>query len=90
METPTGYYEPRLAVFARIDGVLQPIHLALFGYGWGEWWSPSLPLVKVGEPETPKMPWTIFSQRKPALQLRGHDDNRFKSAVANAIEKIHG
>ena len=57
-----GFYEPLFYVFVRVEGVKDPVHLALYGYEWNGWYPPSLPLVKVGSPATPRVPWTIMSQ----------------------------
>ena len=57
-----GYWEPMFYVFVRVAGVADPVHLALFGYEWNGWYPPSLPLVKVGSPATPQVPWTIMSE----------------------------
>ena len=57
-----GYWEPMLYVFVRVAGVADPVHLALFGYEWNGWYPPSLPLVKVGQPAMPRVPWTIMSE----------------------------
>ena len=74
-----GFYEPLFYVFVRVEGVKDPVHLALFGYEWNGWYPPSLPLVKVGSPATPRVPWTILSEyhvqgRSGALpeEYRGH------------------
>ncbi len=42
-------------------GVEHPVHLSMFGYDWGELPDQVLPLVSVGDPETPQMPWTILA-----------------------------
>ena len=63
-DTPPGYYEPRLYVLARVEGVPDPVHLSRYGYGWNDWWFPALPLVKVGEAATPRIPWSILAGEK--------------------------
>jgi hypothetical protein len=63
-DIPEGYYEPRVYVLVQVRDVPHPIHLALYGNEWNDWWPPALPLVKVGSPAAPKIPWTIFSDFK--------------------------
>ncbi|MCZ7584365.1 MAG: hypothetical protein M5R36_14070 [Deltaproteobacteria bacterium] len=61
-DTPPGYYEPRFYLFVRVAGVEDPVHIGEFSYEWNEGARPpSLPLVRVGDPAPPKMPWSIFS-----------------------------
>ena len=62
-DTPVGYYEPRLYVLAQVEGQEVPQHLAFFAADWNDSLAPPiLPLVEVGNPATPQMPWTILAQ----------------------------
>lgn len=61
-DAPEGWYEPRVFVLARVEGLPDPVHLGEYSYEWNDWAPAILPLVKVGQPDTPKMPWTIFAE----------------------------
>ena len=61
-DTPQGYYRPRVYVLVRVAGMKDPVHLAAFADNWNEARYTSLPLVSVGQPETPRMPWSILAQ----------------------------
>ncbi|MDP8223871.1 MAG: hypothetical protein P9L99_10965 [Candidatus Lernaella stagnicola] len=61
-DAPLGYYEPTVLVFVRVEGVADPVQLKMFGNDWNEEVGSVLPLVKVGEAATPRLPWTIFGQ----------------------------
>jgi hypothetical protein len=63
-DTPIGFYEPHFYVLVRVKGVANPVHLPVFGYEWNGWSPTLLPLVRVGNPKTPKIPWTILSETK--------------------------
>ena len=60
-DTPEGYYQPRLYVFARLEGHETPVHLAAYSDNWNEKPYPVLPLVRVGDPATPRLPWSILA-----------------------------
>ena len=60
--TPVGTYRPRLHIFARVNGLPDPVHLAAFADNWREASIESLPLVAVGAPARPHMLWSILSQ----------------------------
>ncbi|MDP7112865.1 MAG: hypothetical protein QGH45_12925 [Myxococcota bacterium] len=60
-DAPEGYYQPRIYVFVRVDGEATPIHLAAFADNWNEKPYPVLPLVRVGRPATPRLPWSILA-----------------------------
>ena len=59
-----GWYRPQLLVFVRVQGVADPVHLTAFADNWNEAQHMVLPLIKVGDAATPRMPWTILSQVK--------------------------
>ena len=61
-DTPVGWYEPRVFVLARVEGVADPVHLGEYSYEWNDWMPAVLPLVRVGDPAPPKVPWTIFAE----------------------------
>ena len=61
-QTPAGTYEPGFYVLARVEGVANPIHLGMFGFGWDDWRPLTLPWIKVGTPKEPRLPWTILSK----------------------------
>jgi len=62
-DTPEGFYEPRLYVLAQVEGQQVPQHLTFYSADWNdELTPPILPLVEVGDPEPPYMPWTLFGQ----------------------------
>ena len=59
-----GYWEPRLAALVKVQGVDTPIFLATFYEEFKKAPFPGLPLVAIGRPATPQMPWTAFSQTR--------------------------
>ncbi len=59
-DTPAGYYEPRLLVYARVAGVTEPILLENYGDNSNTPDEQVLPLVRVGDPATPRLPMTLF------------------------------
>ena len=62
-DTPPGIYEPRLYVLAQVEGEQVPQHLASFSADWNDDLTPPvLPMVQVGDPAAPRMPWTILAQ----------------------------
>jgi len=61
-DIPEGYYEPNLSVLVRVAGVAEPVHLRSYGVNWNEAPKMVLPLVQVGKPATPQMPWSLFAQ----------------------------
>lgn len=63
-DAPVGYYEPNFYVLVKVEGVSLPVHLAQYGSEWNESSFSALPLVKVGRPKAPKLPWTILSKYK--------------------------
>jgi hypothetical protein len=64
-DAPLGYYEPTFYILAKVEGVPDPVHLGIFGYEWNDW-APfaTLPVIKVGEAATPRMPWSILAEQK--------------------------
>jgi len=81
-DIPRGYYRPRVHVLARVKGVEDPVHLAAYADNWNEARYASLPLVAVGQPDTPHMPWSILAQ----VRYRGQagvlpDEARHKVAL---------
>ncbi len=61
-DTPEGWYEPRVFVLARVEGVPDPVHLGEYSYEWNDWAPAILPLVRVGDPAAPRLPWSIFAE----------------------------
>jgi len=61
-DTPIGHYQPRLLVFVKIKDVAQPVLLDNYGDNANTPDEQVLPLVKVGKPAEPRLPWTILSQ----------------------------
>ena len=61
-DTPRGFYRPWVHVLARVAGVKDPVHLSSYADNWNEARYTSLPLVAVGQPATPHMPWSILAQ----------------------------
>jgi len=66
-DIPEGWYEPRIFVFVRVAGVDDPVHLAQFRENWAESPPQVLPLVQVGDPTMPHLPWTLLGR----TQYRG-------------------
>ena len=62
-DTPAGYYEPRLLVYVELDGVAEPVQLENFGDNSNTPDEQVLPLVRVGDPATPRLPMTLFADR---------------------------
>ncbi len=58
---PRGHYQVRLMVFARVEGVADPVLLENYGDNSNTQDRKVLPLVAVGKPATPRLPWTLFS-----------------------------
>ncbi len=61
-DAPAGYYEPRLLVYAEVEGVEEPVLLENFGDNSNTPDEQVLPLVAVGDPATPRLPWTLFGE----------------------------
>jgi len=85
-DTPEGYYQPRVYVFVRVGDHPTPIHLAAFADNWNEKPYPVLPLVRVGRPATPRLPWAILADaqqmgRTGALPL---EDREWMALVGRA------
>ena len=81
-----GHYRPQLFVLVRVKGVTEPVHLTAFSDNWNEAQHMVLPLVKVGDAATPRLPWTILSQVKYRGQagLLSDEDRRFVGLVPRA------
>jgi hypothetical protein len=60
-DLPAGYYEPRLMVFVRVEGVEEPILLHNFRDNANGQDEQVLPMVKVGQPAAPRIPMTILA-----------------------------
>ena len=76
---PHGHYQVRLMVFARVKGVANPVLLDNYGDNSNTQDRQVLPLVAVGKPATPRLPWTILSPlrgRGPARFYRGQSGLR--------------
>ncbi len=61
VKMPRGHYQVRLMVFARVKGVTDPVLLENYGDNSNTQDRQVLPLVAVGQPATPRLPWTILS-----------------------------
>ena len=59
--TPPGHYQVRLIVFARVKGVPLPVMLDNFWDNAQSQEEHVLPLVAVGSPAPPRLPWTLFA-----------------------------
>jgi hypothetical protein len=55
-----GYWQPLVAVLVEVEGVRDPVFINQFLWPANRHLSPSLPLVVVGDPLPPRMPWTLF------------------------------
>ena len=58
-DTPVGWYEPRLLVFVRVEGVDEPVLVDNFGDNANTQDEQLLPLVRVGEAATPRLPMLL-------------------------------
>ncbi|MCZ7584369.1 MAG: hypothetical protein M5R36_14090 [Deltaproteobacteria bacterium] len=77
-DTPVGWYEPRIMIFARVEGVPDPVMLENYGDNSNTQDLQLLPLVRVGEPSAPHIPWTVLSEyyyRGQAGTLPDEDKN---------------
>ncbi len=63
-DIPQGWYEPRVFVLVRVEGVHDPVHLDQFRENWAESAPEVLPLVRVGNVSAPRLPWTILGQNR--------------------------
>lgn len=59
-----GYYQLHMALLVEVEGVDTPVYLAMFSKDWKDIPFPPFPLVKVGSPAMPILPWTAFSNIK--------------------------
>jgi len=64
-DMPPGHYRVRLMVFARVKGVALPVLLDNFWDNSNTQEEHVLPLVAVGKPAPPRLPWTIFGPPQP-------------------------
>jgi hypothetical protein len=55
-DTPVGWYRPRILIFARVEGVRDPIMIDNFGDNANTQDEQVLPLVRVGPAKTPRLP----------------------------------
>ena len=78
-----GHYRPNLFVLVRVKGIAEPVHLAAFADNWNEQQNKPLPLVKVGDAASPRLPWSILSQVRYRGQvgLLSDEDRRSVSLV---------
>jgi hypothetical protein len=60
-DAPVGWYEPRIMAWVRVAGVEDPVMLENYGDNSNTQDEQLLPLIRVGQPATPRLPWTIFS-----------------------------
>ncbi len=81
-----GYYRPQVLVFVRVKGVAEPVHLSAFADNWNEQQQMVLPLIRVGQAATPRMPWTVLSQVKYRGQagVLSEEDRRHLGLVPRA------
>ncbi len=59
-DAPEGWYEPRVLLLVRVEGVDDPVHLVQYRENWAESVPDVLPLVRVGEPAEPRLPWVVL------------------------------
>ena len=83
---PHGHYRTQLFVLVKIKGVAEPVHLAAFSDNWNEAQHMVLPLVRVGDPAEPRLPWTILSQVRYRGQagVLSDEDRRYVGLVPRA------
>jgi len=62
-EIPEGYYELRVMIFVKVNGVEDPILLENFSTSPNSQNEQVLPLLKIGNPDTPRIPWTILARQ---------------------------
>ena len=60
-DIPPGWWRPRVALLVKVEGVSQPVYLASFYEEFSKDGFPPLPLVAIGEPATPQLPWTLLA-----------------------------
>jgi hypothetical protein len=70
-DTPPGWYEPRIHVLARVQGVAEPVHLAEYSFEWNDWAPGVMPLVEVGDPAPIELPWSILTEYPTAGRAGG-------------------
>ena len=63
-ETPHGWYQPRVIVFARVEGVADPVMIDNFGDNSNTQDEQILPLVAVGSPAAPRIPVMLATLRQ--------------------------
>lgn len=62
-DAPVGWYEPRVFLLVRVEGVDAPVHLAQYRENWAESVPDVLPLVRVGDAADPRLPWVVLGDR---------------------------
>ncbi len=62
-DTPIGWYRPRVIVFARVEGIPDPIMIDNFGDNANTQDEQVLPLVQVGPAATPRLPIMLATLR---------------------------
>ncbi len=68
-DTPVGWYRPRLLIFARVEGVADPLLLDNFGDNPNTQDEQVLPLVRVGDAAVPRIPMMLASTRNVRGQV---------------------
>ncbi len=68
-EIPIGWYEPRVTVWVQVAGQKEPVLLDNFGDNSNTQDEQLLPLVKVGEPATPRLPVVLGTDKPYRGQL---------------------
>ncbi len=58
-----GYYEPRVMIFVKVKDLEYPLLLENFGTSPNSQNEQVLPLIKIGHPDTPRIPWTILARK---------------------------
>ena len=66
-----GHYQVRLMVYARVQGVPDPVLLENYGDNSNTQDRKVLPLIAVGKPAPPRLPWTILSPLHGGSSSRG-------------------
>ena len=69
-DIPRGHYRVRVMVLARVKGVANPVLLENYGDNSNTQDRQVFPLLAVGKPSTPRLPWVIFN----SLSTDGDED----------------
>lgn len=56
-----GWWHPRVGLFVEVEGVPEPLHLGMFYDELADVPDPGLPLIEIGDPAVPKVPWVALA-----------------------------